>query len=424
MRADTQDVVTAVSWAQQQGLPPVVRGGGHSYAGYSNTTGLEIDISRLNTVEIDNSKGTAVLGGAALNKDVFAAAKGGKWILPAGTCGLVAIGGLTLGGGIGYHTHWAGLTCDHLTETTVVTADGQVRTANSRENADLFWACRGGAGGNFGVNVSFSYDLAEIPRPNSVFYRLTWRGADAATAMLAAVDKVLHAAPAQLNLSSSVTATPVGAGGPREAIDVMCRGHFLGSVADLTDLLAPLLAIPGITKQITDQPFWTTAETFVSNEADAHSWGDISRYVKDPVPQAAYAKMVDLVAECPSRSAAANGSLWSLGWVGGSVVDKFKPTDTAYVHRGMTTLLRPTPVWPNNSPAEVGNELMAWTLDVTSVIDPYSPGNSYQNFPNRFLDGWEAAYYAQNWDRLRDVKTRYDPRNVFYNIQSIPPTFG
>ena len=187
----------------------------------------------------------------------------------------------------------------------------------------------------------------------------------------------------------------------------------------------PRSVVSGQTGQtIQQQPFRDAAKIFLSPEESAHSWGDISRFVADPVPSDAYAKMVELLAECPVRTTDSNGVIGSLGWVGGAVVDAFAPTETAYVHRGMTTLLRPTPVWANDSPLSVGNSLMGWTLDVASVIDAYSPGDSYQNFPNRFLDGWETAYYGQNWDRLVDVKTAYDPRNVFSNPQSIPPRFG
>ena len=419
---DAQDVVNVLAWGQNNGMAPVVRGGGHSYAGLSSTTGLILDVSRLNTVQIDTKAGTAVMGGAALNRDIFTASENGQWLLPGGTCGLVALGGLTLGGGIGYHTHWAGLTSDHLTSTRMVTASGDLLDVDAKNHPDLFWALRGGAGGNFGVNVSFTFDLAEIPRANSVFFKLTWRGADAATAMLTAVDTLVQNAPAELNLSSMAQAAPVGAGGPREAIDVLARGHFLGTEADLRDLLAPLLAISGATETtIVDQPFWTTAKTFLSNEATSHSWGDISRFTDRPVPSDAYARLVELLVTCPSRTPETNGAIWSLGWVGGSVVDRFKPTETAYVHRGMKTLLRPTPVWRNEDAPSVGNDMMGWTLDATAVIDPHVPGNSYQNFPNRFLDGWQHAYYGKNWDRLVDVKTTYDPRNAFTNVQGIPP---
>src|SRR5205823_3690887 len=98
-----------------------------------------------------------------------------------------------------------------------------------------------------------------------------------------------------------------------------------------------------------------------SGEPESHSFGDISRYVADPVPDSAIAAIVDLLAACPSRSADANGSIWSLGWVGGALVNAIPRTATAYVHRNMSTLLRPTTVWPNDAPASVADGLNAWT---------------------------------------------------------------
>jgi FAD/FMN-containing dehydrogenase len=125
--------------------------------------------------------------------------------------------------------------------------------------------------------------------------------------------------------------------------------------------------------------------------------------------------------ECPSRSEVANGSIWSLGWVGGAVVDALGRTDTAYVHRGMTTLLRPTTVWPNDAPVSVGQDLDAWSEEVIAILAPHTPNESYQNFPNRLIEDWPEQYYAENLERLVDVKTAVDPHDLFHNPQSIPP---
>ncbi len=141
----------------------------------------------------------------------------------------------------------------------------------------------------------------------------------------------------------------------------------------------------------------------------------------DPIPDSAISNVVDLVAACPSRSETANGSMWSLGWGGGDVVSSIGRTETAYVHRNMTTLLRPTPEWPDDAPASVGEEIVAWTDNVIAAIAPYTPEESYQNFPNRGIANWQRQYYAENFDRLVDVKTQYDRKNLFNNPQSIPP---
>jgi hypothetical protein len=139
------------------------------------------------------------------------------------------------------------------------------------------------------------------------------------------------------------------------------------------------------------------------------------------VPDAVVAQLIDLLTECPVRTEANNGSMWSLGWVGGDVVNAVGRTDTAYVHRGMSTLLRPTPVWDEDAPAGVGEDLLAWTDDMAAVIAPHTPDESYQNFPDRRIENWPQQYYAENWDRLVEVETRYDRHDVFRNPQSIPP---
>ena len=113
--------------------------------------------------------------------------------------------------------------------------------------------------------------------------------------------------------------------------------------------------------------------------------------------------------------------MWFLGWVGGEVVNKFGRTDTAYVHRELPMLLRPTPVWAATDPPSVGDDLLAWTEDVIGVIAPLTPDESYQNFPNRLLPDPLQQYFAENLDRLIDVKTTYDPDNLFQSEQSVAP---
>lgn len=420
--ADATDVSTCVKWAASTGIPLVGRGGGHSYAGYSTTRGLLVDLGRLSTVTVDRAAGIATVGGAAHNQDVYDALHDGPLFLPGGTCLGVGVGGLVLGGGIGYNTHWAGLTCDHLTGTDIVVASGERLRADATSEPDLYWACRGGAGGSFGLNTSFTFQLVEVPASDVAWYRFTWRGADAAEAVLSAFDTMMQDAPAGLNAVAMAQAAPVGTDGPREAIDVMSRGQYIGSTAELADLVAPLrAAAPPTTEVLQPMAFWDVIRTISTPQPPSHSFGDISRYADRPVPGSVYSEVVDLLADCPSRSKEASGSFWSLGWVGGEVVDRVGRTDTAYVHRGMTTLLRPTPEWPDDAPPSVGRNLTEWTDAVVATLDGHTPKESYQNFPNRRIRDWKRQYYAENYERLVSVKTTYDPDNLFRNAQSIPP---
>ena len=342
--ANEHDVVTCVRWAREHEVPPVARGGGHSYAGFSTNKGLVIDLGALDFVRVDAADGTAKVGGAALNSDALAATKGGEWLLPGGTCLGVAYGGLTLGGGIGFNAHWAGLSCDRLVSSRIVTADGKRRTISAKENPDLFWACRGGAGGSFGINTSLDFELVKVPVQTVSFYRFDYRGADAAAAMLAAFDELCEYAPPEFNADSGAQATPVGPGGPREAIDGFSRGQYLGPVEELQELVRPLQeAAPTTSVQFETMPYWDMQQFFATAEQPRHSWGDISRYAQGRLPDHVYGRLAELIAECPSRTEETNGSFWSLGWVGGSVINSIGRRETAYVHRNVSTMLRATP---------------------------------------------------------------------------------
>jgi FAD/FMN-containing dehydrogenase len=353
---------------------------------------------------------------------VFYKTVDGDFILPGGTCLGVGTGGLVLGGGVGYNTHWAGLTCDHLRSSRIVTASGDLLSIDDSRHSDLFWACRGGAGGSFGVNTSFTFELSRVPRTDVAFYRFNYRGAAAAAAVLSAFDRVLQTAPVGLNAVAMSQATPVGAGGPSEAIDTFSRGQYIGPLSELKEIVSPLLAAATpVTTTLQTLPFWDMQRMFASTEAEHHSFGDISRYSQAPLPDSAVAKVVDLLVACPSRDATNNGSMWSLGWIGGDKVNSIGRRETAYVHRDMLTMLRATPVWDTNAPASVGDGLIAWTNEMIAAIAPHTANESYQNFPNRGITDWKREYYAENYPRLVDVKTKYDPHNVFRNPQSIPP---
>jgi len=116
--------------------------------------------------------------------------------------------------------------------------------------------------------------------------------------------------------------------------------------------------------------------------------------------------------------------MWSLGWVGGPVIGKVGRRDTAYVHRDAITLLRATCVWERDAPASVGRALLAWTDQMIALIAPHTPAESYQNFPNRRIEDWKRQYYGENLARLVDVKTKYDPGDLFHHAQSVPVRRG
>ena len=156
------DVQTCLAFVQRFGLPFTPRSGGHSYAGYSASTGLVLDITSMNTVTANATTGLATVGAGARLIDVYSALAQQGLALPAGTCPTVGIAGLTLGGGVGVLGRKFGLTCDNLLSAQVVLANGSILTCDASHNPDLFWALRGGGGGNFGVVTSFTFQAHPV----------------------------------------------------------------------------------------------------------------------------------------------------------------------------------------------------------------------------------------------------------------------
>lgn len=419
--ADEADVIACLQWCTEIGVDPVVRGGGHSYAGYSTTTGLLLDLRDLNTVSVDVAAGTMTTGGGATNATILASLLDSPHFLPVGACPTVGVGGLTLGGGIGYNTRWAGLTCDHLEQTRIVTASGEPLDVSSSQHSDLFWALRGGAGGSFGVNTSFTFDLVEVPAKPVTSFSISWRGADAAGLTIRAFQAVVQHAPSEFGATFVVIPRDPRDAGRRRAIDVSLQGHFIGSAGDLQDLITPILGVktPPVAQTIVEMPFWESQKRLLEPEAEAHAFTDISRYAIAPLPDDVIQQIVDRLVDCPHRTDEASGLLALFGWVGGILTETARDA-TAYVHRDMTALWRPGAIWSPDVTPSVTEELNAWTQEVASLIAPHTPNESYQNFPNREITDWQEQYYAENFPRLVNVKADYDPGNMFRNAQSIP----
>jgi FAD/FMN-containing dehydrogenase len=190
-----QDVAACVTWARENGVPLVVRSGGHNYAGFSTSDGLVIDVKGMRSVSLDPATSTVMVAGGANNADVGEALAPHGVYFPGGRCPTVGVSGLTLGGGWGFSCRHLGMTCDSLVATQVV-------TASESENADLFWAVRGAAGGNFGVHTSFTFRV--VPVDEVTVFRLAWSGGDAAALVDAILRMQIHS-PRELGLRLAAT---------------------------------------------------------------------------------------------------------------------------------------------------------------------------------------------------------------------------
>src|SRR6266508_5636574 len=227
-----EDVERTVHWARKHAIRIVPRSGGHSYGGYSATPGVIVDVARMNGVSLGPRR-RAVVGAGARLIDVY----DGLWqhglTVPAGTCPTVGIAGLALGGGVGFAARKFGLTCDNLVEATIVTASGRTLVCNAHEHTDLYWACRGGGGGNFGIVTRLVFRTHPVDRVAT--YTIQWPWADARRVLQAWQDWAPHAPD---GLFSVLNLNAVG--GTRSLPQITSAGQFFGSREQLESLIRPL----------------------------------------------------------------------------------------------------------------------------------------------------------------------------------------
>jgi len=425
--ADAADVAACVNWCRNEGVQPAVRGGGHNYVGASATTGLLIKTTDMNEVSVDRQRGTVTVQAGALNADLLIALRGGGQMLPIGTCPTVGVTGLALGGGIGDNSRWAGMTCDHLLSTDIVLASGEQVTASARDNPDLFWACRGGAGGNFGVNTSLTFSLVKLPVRTISVYGMLFHGKEAARAALAAFDKLMLTAPVQLTGFAGLTnQRPLGAepGQPAAASlfpEFSLDGSYIGPVTELRDLLAPVTAAAHPDAFVTaEMEYWTAQiEWLAVPELPKHGFAEAARFTNTPLPAAVIENLIDRVVSAPGGTADAYAEVRLMCWSGGHVINGVSPAATAYVHRDSSSLLRPA-IWWANTPASLRQDLLGWMSSAWAYIGPHTQAGAFQNWPYQGIADWRTAYYGANFPRLVTVKKRYDPADLFHYSQSIP----
>ncbi|KAA2264655.1 FAD-binding oxidoreductase [Solihabitans fulvus] len=394
-RCATQaDVQACVAVAAESRLPVAARSGGHSYAGYSSPDdGLVLDLAGMADVQV-RQDGTAVVGAGARLADVYAAlAKAGR-CLPAGSCPTVGVAGLTLGGGIGVLARKFGLTCDRLTSAAVVTADGTARTASADSEPELFWALRGGGGGNLGVVTSFTF--ATEPAPELAVFSLKFP-AGAAADVLGGWQGWIANAPDELWANCVVHA----GGSPQVS------GCFVGGSAGLNPLLDRLVAA-------TTQP----TNRFVRDQA----YLDAMRFFAGDAnaPRESFVASARILGAPLSDPAAAVASLSGLSGVDllfdglGGAVARTPADATAFPHR---SALASVQIYAN---AAGGAQRATQEVDqVRAALGNLLGPSSYVNYIDPTLPDWATAYYGGNLARLRAAAHKYDPNGVFAFAQGL-----
>ena len=433
-----KDVATCITWAGKEGIPLAPKGGGHNYEGASSTTGLLVSTRGMDRIRLDREARKLVVESGVLNGAILNELKTGKLMLPIGTCPQVGVCGLALGGGIGENSRWAGMTCDRLRSTSLVLASGELVTASDQANSDLFWACRGAGGGNFGIHTELVFELLPLVSSVTSVVELLYHGKDAAIEVFQAVDRLMQKPPNGLNgflfLSTSPTlgdrpGEDVAAGqglDPKRFPGTLVQLNYQGSKKELTGLIEPLLKVaksarielPG--EMVIEQPFWEAQLTSLAvPDQKPHGFSSASRLANKPLSAETVKGLIARLLEAPFAQRDRNASVELMCW-GGGVVNEVKADAMAYVHRNSTTIPRISTWWIADTPAADQQKLLDWMKGAYGLMAGDAQNESFQNFPNPLVSDWKTAYHGRNLQKLVELKKQFDPQNLFQHAQSIP----
>jgi FAD/FMN-containing dehydrogenase len=406
------DVAATVGVARDEGLDLSVRGGGHSAPGFgTNDGGIVIDLSPLQDVVVDADTKTARAGGGCTWAGFNDATHAHGLATTGGIIGSTGIGGLTLGGGIGYLTRKYGLSCDNLLSAEVVTADGQVVNASEKEYDDLFWALRGG-GGNFGVVTTFEYRLHPVAEiyAGPIAYPM-----DRADEVLRFYRDYIAEAPEELGGFVGFHVAPPLPFLPEEwhfknvCLAVPC---WAGPIDRGEKMVQPFLEVgEPIGSMVGPMPY-PVLNTLFDELLPAglqHYWK--ASFAKE-ISDGAIAVHKDFGARVPAIQSAVH--LYPIN----GAVQRVGASDTAFAYRDVAFSPVIAGMWED--PAD-NKDNIAWVRGYYEALLPYAAEGGYINFMDGDDQGRIRDNYKGNYDRLAKIKAAYDPGNVFHLNQNIRP---
>jgi FAD/FMN-containing dehydrogenase len=399
-------VAVMIDWVRTNNLSFAVRCGGHSYEGFSQSADVAIDVRGLNRIIVDKTAGLVTVGSGVSLFEIYQAVAAQGLALQAGSCPTVGISGHLTGGGHGLLARSHGLTCDTLQQVSVVDCQARTLAASATSEPDLFWACRGGGGGSFGIATEFRigvFALATV-RVFGVSWQLTQSHA---AKLFAAWQAWAPSAPSTITAIMKVG--PAGNG----MITMRCIGQSVGTEAELRNQLRPLVSMetPSRPLSIRSLSFLDAVKNFAGPlEYESVYMKAKSDYVLTPLGTDAIEAMME-------ATAAATGIVLLCDAYGGKIADMAADA-TAFPRRaGTQYCIQYYASWLN---AAVTPVRLAQVASVYAAMRPYMPGASYVNYCDLDLPDYAHAYWGTNLARLIAVKQQYDPGNVFHHAQSVP----
>ncbi len=409
----TSDVQKAVAFACDHNLLMSIRSGGHQIAGHAVVDGaLLLDLSAMTSVSVDPVAKTARVEPAAVLSDVDKETQAHGLIVPTGINSTTGIAGLTLGGGFGWTTRKFGMTIDNLLAAEVVTADGKILVCDARQNADLYWALRGG-GGNFGIVTAFHFQLHDFGP--EVMSGLIVHPISEAPTLLRGLTAITDTADDALTVWTVMRKAPPLPFLPEEwhgkevLIFAAC---YAGDMAKGKKALADLRALGDpIVDVISPQPFVDWQATFdpLLTAGERNYW---KSHDFSSLPDEAIRTLVEAIAHLPDPQ-----SEVFIAHVGGAMA-RVPADETAYPERSAHFIMNVHTRW---STADKDDACVSWARKLSDDMKPYSTGSSYVNFMPEDEADRVGSVYGDNMQRLSEVKARYDPNNFFRCNHNIFP---
>jgi FAD/FMN-containing dehydrogenase len=409
-----QMVSDVLNWCLDYDVPFAIRGGGHSYAGYSSGRDLVIDMGGMTAISYNDADETVTVEAGALNGDVYQALAAKGRTITHGRCPSVGVAGYLLGGGIGFNMRRFGMGCDAVLGSSLVTADGALRHLSAESEPDLFWATRGGAGGNFGISTSFTLKTHAADERLTV-YRLVWRDRtlDVATKLF----ETLDAAPETLGTRVALGGVNPTTRAQGRQVPLTLLGQFAGSREDFLKLMAPVYGVgaPGFS-DIEEVPYWEGQE-FLAEEGEPGYFRERSAFFTRAPDREFLGAAIEAMEDWPGTGASANLVFFQTG----GAVNALGAGDTAFVHRDSRWLSTANLVWSEDDAArpDVVRRATEWQDRLYGLVIAGDTKGAFQNFPDPSLTDWRARYYGENLARLEAIKAAVDPTNVFRFGQSI-----
>ncbi len=406
MCRNASDASAAVALGRDEGLEISIKGGGHNVAGKAVTDGgLMIDLTSMKNVDVDPAARTATAGGGVLWSEYNDATAQHGLASTGGVISTTGVAGLTLGGGIGALMGTQGLAIDTLASAEVVLANGDVVTASDATDPDLFWAIRGG-GGNFGVVTDFTFNVQPL---ETVLGGLAAHMLDAAPDVFRFVRDAAEGFPDELSVNVALTHTPDGSGTKICGVAACHSGDDAQAESDL----APIRGFGPPVLDLIDRMPYPVINTLLD---DAFQKGSLnywkSAYFKD-LSDDAVAIMVDRFAQSPTIMC---GML--VENIHGAVT-RVAPTATAFPHRSPGYNLVILGQWTDPSETD---DCVAWVRETFDALGPYMADEVYVNYLGAEEADRVRTAYGPNYERLVELKRRYDPENLFRLNQNIDPS--